>query len=78
MSTVDDRRAAYHRDHRKASPSDDQPRDSVYSFDYLAGDPRPTRTGTLPDNRRSRTMGQAPPPPCLRDRDVLVLAVADN
>jgi len=39
VSTVDDGRAAYHRDHRKPSPSDDQPRDSVYSFEDLAGDP---------------------------------------
>ena len=31
MSTVDD--------HRMPSPSDDQPRDSVYSFEDLAGDP---------------------------------------
>jgi len=62
VSTVDD--------HRKPSPSDDQPRDSVYSFEDLAGDPalrgrarylglaapRPPRTA-LADPR-----GQTPPP----------------
>jgi len=69
VSTVDDRRAAYRRDHRKPSPSDDQPRDSVYSFEDLAGDPalRPTE-----DPR-----GQTPPPGGNGHRDVLVLAVAD-
>lgn len=78
MSTVDDRRDAYRRDHRKPSPSDDQPRDSVYSFDDLAGDPRPTRTGTLPDNRPTEDpMGGRGSGASRPHRVVLVLAVAD-